>query len=145
MNKKLKISEYCVISTDDKGEKTLVSKAKEALVTMQKNKVDVTILLHGTSKEDAEQFLKDEGVPYKDLVPWSESSLEKSDVVIMPSDNVALHRDNWEWTIDTVVDKLYRDSEQPPRNDQQKMNEKWSEYKRWADEANKARNKKVVG
>ena len=59
MAKKVKIMEACIITSDDKGQRSLVGKAKEALTTFSKNKIDVTIVLDKTPKEDAEKFLKE--------------------------------------------------------------------------------------
>ena len=59
MAKKVKILECCVLTKDDKGALSLVGKAKEAITSLIKNKIDVTIALSDTSKEEAEKFLKE--------------------------------------------------------------------------------------
>lgn len=148
MAKKVKIMETCVITTDDKGQRSLVGKAKEALTTFSKNKIDVTILLEKTSKEDAEAFLKENNVPYKSLVTAEESASDGSpsgkdfDACIIPDNNVVVLRDDWTWAMSNLVDKLYDNKEQPPmKSEQEKMDEKFKDYKRWADEANAARKK----
>lgn len=144
MAKKVKIMESCVITTDDKGQRTLVGKAKEALTTFSKNKIDVTICLEKTSKEDAEAFLKENNVPYKSLtVPDGSDSGKDFDACIIPDNNVVVLRDDWTWAMSNLVDKLYDNGQQPPqKSEQEKMDEKFNDYKRWADEANAARKKR---
>lgn len=132
--------EACVITTDDKGQRSLVGKAKEALTTFSKNKIDVTIMLDSTPKEDAEKFLKENNVPYKNLMTEDEYREKKTkfDACIIPDGNVILLRDDWSWCMDNLVDKLYRKSEQPAqKSEQEKMDDKFKQYKKWADEANK--------
>ena len=75
MAKKVKIMEACIITSDDKGQRSLVGRAKEALTTFSKNKIDVTIVLDKTPKEDAEKFLKENNVPYKELMTDDELRL----------------------------------------------------------------------
>lgn len=140
MAKKVKIMEACVITTDDKGQRSLVGKAKEALTTFSKNKIDVTIMLDSTPKEDAEKFLKENNVPYKELLTEDEyrEKKPKFDACIIPDGNVVVLRDDWSWCMDNLVDKLYRKSEQPAqKSEQDKMDDKFKQYKKWADEANK--------
>lgn len=132
--------EACVITTDDKGQRSLVGKAKEALTTFSKNKIDVTIMLDSTPKEDAEKFLKENNVPYKNLMTEDEyrEKKPKFDACIIPDGNVVVLRDDWSWCMDNLVDKLYRKSEQPAqKSEQEKMDDKFKQYKKWADEANK--------
>lgn len=144
-NKKVKIHECTVITNDDKGQRSLVGKAKEALTALAKNNVDVTILLESTPKDAAETFLKENNVPYKSLLGPTESG-EKYDAVILGENNIVLHTDDWQWTLDRLVDVLYRKSEQPVhKSEQQKMDEKFADYKHWADESNKARAKRNEG
>lgn len=140
MAKTVKIMEACVITTDDKGQRSLVGKAKEALTTFSKNKIDVTIMLDSTPKEDAEKFLKENNVPYKNLMTEDEyrEKKPKFDACIIPDGNVVVLRDDWSWCMDNLVDKLYRKSEQPAqKSEQEKMDDKFKQYKKWADEANK--------
>ena len=144
MAKKVKIMETCIITTDDKGQRSLVGKAKEALTTFSKNKIDVTILLEKTSKEDAETFLKENNVPYKSLMTAEEyePGKDKFDACIIPDNNIVVLRDDWTWAMSNLVDKLYDNKEQPPmKSEQEKMDDKFKDYKRWADEANAARKK----
>lgn len=145
MAKKVKVSECCVITTDDKGQRTLVGKAKEALTTLSKNKIDVTILLEDTKKEDAEKFLKENNVPYASLMDFDEMKSEKPkfDACVIGDNNVVVLRGDWQWALNEVVDKLYdnREKEQH-QSEQQKMDEKFNDYKHWAEEANKAYKKR---
>ena len=146
MAKKVKIMEACVITSDDKGQRTLVGKAKEALTTFSKNKIDVTICLENTSKEDAEKFLKENNVPYKELMTLDElhEKKPKFDACIIADSNVVVLRDDWTWCMSNLVDKLYDNGNKPPqKSEQEKMDEKFKDYKRWADQANAARNKQA--
>lgn len=144
MSKKVKVTEECVITSDDKGQRSLVANAKEALTTMGKNKIDVYILLNGTPKEDAEKFLKDSSVPYKELLTMEEAKDMKFDACVMKEGNIVLLRDDWTWAMNNIVDELYdnREKEKQTESQQQKMDSKFAEYKRWADEANEARKKR---
>jgi hypothetical protein len=147
MAKKVKIMEACVITSDDKGQCTLVGKAKEALTTFSKNKIDVTIVLENTSKEDAEKYLKENNVPYKELMTQDElhEKKPKFDACIIPDNNVVVLRDDWTWCLSNLVDKLYDNSNKPPqKSEQEKMDDKFNDYKRWADQANAARKKQNV-
>jgi hypothetical protein len=147
MAKKVKIMEACVITSDEKGQRTLVGKAKEALTTFSKNKIDVTIVLENTSKEDAEKYLKENNVPYKELMTQDElhEKKPKFDACIIPDNNVVVLRDDWTWCLSNLVDKLYDNSNKPPqKSEQEKMDDKFNDYKRWADQANAARKKQNV-
>ena len=141
-NKKVAISECCIITNDDKGQRSLVGEAKEALTTLSKNKVDVTILLESSDKEAIEAFLKDNNVPFASVAPLASlASLGSKDydATILGDNNVILYRGDWQWTINNLVDKLYSVREQPVhKSEQQKMDEKFADYKHWADESNKA-------
>jgi len=149
MAKKIKVTECCVITSDEKGQRSLVGKAKEALTTLSKNKVDVTIFLESTPKEDAENFLKENNVPYKDLMTADdikEGEKPKFDAVVMGDGNVVLLKNDWEWCLNQIVDKLYDNGEKPiHKSEQQKMDERFKDYKHWADQANEARKKRSAG
>lgn len=67
MGKSINVHEACVITKDDKGNLSMVGKAKEALTTLKKNKVSVCILLCDNKKEDVEKFLNDNNVPFASL------------------------------------------------------------------------------
>ncbi len=143
MSKRIKVSEECIITSDEKGQRTLVGKAKEALTTMSKNKVDVVVVVKGNDKDAVEKFLKGNDVPFKEVVSWSELQAEDKDVMVVPSGRVVMYRGNWDWVLDDIVSKLYRNSDKPEeaeKSEQEKMNDKWAEYKKWAQEANKRKN-----
>ena len=147
MAKKVKITENCIITTDDKGQRSLVGKAKEALTTLDKNKIDVYILLDNTSKEDAEKFLKENNVPYKEMMTMEELKTRdekpKFDACIVGDSNVIVLQSDWQWTLSQLVDKLYDNREkEPQKSEQQKMDDRFKDYKHWADEANAARKKR---
>jgi len=143
MAKKVKITENCVITSDDKGQRSLVGKAKEALTTLDKNNIDVYILLDGTPKEDAENFLKENNVPYKALLTAEDKTDDKFDACVIGDNNVVLLSSDWQWTLESIVDKLYNNAEKPPqKSEQKKMDDKFKDYKHWADEANAARKKR---
>ncbi len=146
-NKKVKISECCVITNDDKGQRSLVAGAKEALTTMSKNNVDVTVFLESTDKEAAATFLKENNVPYKELLnrdDYKDKQPPKFDACVLGENNIVLFRSDWKWALNSIVDKLYDNGEKQTHvSEQQKMDEKWKEYKHWADEANKSRAKRL--
>lgn len=145
MAKKIKITECCVITSDEKGQRSLVGKAKEALTTLSKNKVDVTIFLETTPKEDAEKFLKENNVPYKELMnadDYKDGEKPKFDVCVIGDNNVVLLKNDWDWCLNQVVGKLYDREEKPVhKSEQEKMDDRFSDYKRWAEQANAARKK----
>lgn len=145
MAKKIKITECCVITSDEKGQRSLVGKAKEVLTTLSKNKIDVTIFLETTPKEDAEKFLKENNVPYKELMnadDYKDGEKPKFDVCVIGDNNVVLLKNDWDWCLNQIVDKLY-DREQKPvhKSEQEKVDDRFSDYKRWAEQANAARKK----
>ena len=145
MAKKVKITENCIITSDDKGQRSLIGKAKEALTTLDKNKIDVYIVLDGTSKEDAEKFLKENNVPYKALMTMDEQKKDdKFDAFVVGDSNVVLLSGDWQWTLESIVDKLYSNGEKPAvqKSEQTKMDDKFKDYKHWAEEANEARKKR---
>lgn len=145
MAKKVLTTESCVITSDEKGKLSLVGKAKEALTTLSKNKIAVTILLEKSKKEDVEAFLKENNVPYKEIVEATASLadlMKKQDAIVIPDAKFITLGSDWTWALNGVVDKLFDEKEQPPqKSEQQKMDDKFKDYKRWADEANAARKK----
>lgn len=148
-NKKVKVTECCVITNDDKGQRSLVGSAKEALTTLAKGNIDVTIFLESTDKDAAEKFLKENNVPYKDLLireDYKDGKPPKFDACIVGDDNVVMMRGDWKWTLNDLADKLYDGGgKEPHKSEQQKMDDKWKEYKHWAEEANKNRQKRLAG
>ena len=149
MAKKVLTTESCVITSDEKGKLSLVGKAKEALTTLSKNKIAVTILLEKSKKEDVEAFLKENNVPYKEIVETTASLtdlMKKQDAIVIPDAKFVTLGSDWAWALNGVVDKLFDEKEQPPqKSEQQKMDDKFKDYKRWADEANAARKKHSGG
>lgn len=149
MAKKVLTTESCVITSDEKGKLSLVGKAKEALTTLSKNKIAVTILLEKSKKEDVEAFLKENNVPYKEIVEATASLadlMKKQDAIVIPDAKFVTLGSDWTWALNGVVDKLFDEKEQPPqKSEQQKMDDKFKDYKRWADEANAARKKHSGG
>ena len=149
MAKKVLTTESCVITSDEKGQLSLVGKAKEALTTLSKNKIDVTILLEKGKKEDVEAFLKENNVPYKTLAeantPFAELVKGMNAVVIPDAKFVTLGSD-WGWALHDVVDRIFDNREKAPeKSEQQKMDDRFKDYKHWADEANAARKKRDSG
>ena len=145
MAKKVLTTESCVITSDDKKSLSLVGKAKEALTTLAKNKIEVTILLDKVSKEDAEKFLKENNVPYKALAEADKSFtdlVKGMDAVVIPDAKFVTLGSDWTWALNSIVDKLFDNREkQPEKSEQAKMDDKFKTYKHWADEANAARKK----
>lgn len=120
MAKKVKIIECCVLTKDDKGALSLVGKAKEAITSLIKNKIDVTIVLCETSKEDAEKFLKEsniEGVNFLEL-PKED---EQYDAVVVGGSNVITLHSDWKWTLEDLVRHLYDGRDDKPKSEQQQM------------------------
>ncbi len=120
MAKKVKIIECCVLTKDDKGALSLVGKAKEAITSLIKNKIDVTIALCETSKEDAEKFLKEsniEGVNFLEL-PKED---EQYDAVVVGGSNVITLHSDWKWTLEDLVRHLYDGRDDKPKSEQQQM------------------------
>lgn len=116
MGKSINVHEACVITQDDKGNLSMVGKAKEALTTLKKNKVSVCILLCDNKKEDVEKFLNDNNVPFASLSTKEETDKDgntkrvdppKADVTIMPSSKVITLRDDWQWCLDDIAQRLW--------------------------------------
>lgn len=142
MSKSINVHEACVITKDDKGNLSLVGKAKEALTTLKKNKVSVHILLCDFKKEDVEKFLNDSNVPFTSLSSKQESDKDgntqymdppKSDVTIMPSSKVITLRDDWKWCLDEIASRLWGvQKKEAPKSEQESMDEAMKRYIEWA-------------
>lgn len=141
MGKSINVHEACVITTDDKGNLSMVGKAKEALTTLKKNKVSVCILLCDNKKEDVEKFLNDNNVPFASLSTKEETDKDgntkhvdppKADVTIMPSSKVITLRDDWQWCLDDIAQRLWGEKKKEnPKSEQQRMDDSMADYIRW--------------
>nr|WP_297658404.1 hypothetical protein [uncultured Prevotella sp.] len=142
MSKSVNVHEACVITKDDKGNLSLVGKAKEALTTLKKNKVSVNILLCDYTKDDVEKFLNDNNVPFASLYTKQETDKDgnttsvdppKADVTIMPSSKFITLRDDWQWCLDDVAHRLWGEKpKEAPKSEQQSMDEAFKRYIDWA-------------
>lgn len=142
MSKSINVHEACIITKDDKGNLSLVGKAKEALTTLKKNKVSVCILLCENKKEDVEKFLNDNNVPFASIHAKSETDKDgkteyveppKADVTIMPSSKVITLRDDWQWCLDDIAHRLWSvKKKEAPKSEQQSMDEAMKRYIDWA-------------
>lgn len=142
MGKSINVHEACVITTDDKGNLSMVGKAKEALTTLKKNKVSVCILLCDNKKEDVEKFLNDNNVPFASLSTKEETDKDgntkhvdppKADVTIMPSSKVITLRDDWQWCLDDIAQRLWGEKKKEnPKSEQQRMDDSMADYIRLA-------------
>ncbi len=142
-NKQVKVSEACIITSDEKGQRSLVGKAKEALTALSKGGVDVFISLESTDKEAAEKFLQENNVPYKELLSKSDDDGQKKfDACVLSGHNAVLLNGDWEWALNSLADKLYDSRIGTQKSEQQRMDDKWREYRSWADQAAKARSKR---
>ena len=147
MGKSINVHEACVITTDDKGNLSMVGKAKEALTTLKKNKVSVCILLCDNKKEDVEKFLNDNNVPFASLSTKEETDKDgntkhvdppKADVTIMPSSKVITLRDDWQWCLDDIAQRLWGEKKkEDPKSEQQRMDDSMADYIRWASQKKK--------
>ena len=127
MGKSINVHEACVITKDDKGNLSMVGKAKEALTTLKKNKVSVCILL-----------CDDNNVPFASLSTKEETDKDgntkhvdppKADVTIMPSSKVITLRDDWQWCLDDIAHRLWGDKKkEAPKSEQQSMDEAMKRY-----------------
>lgn len=142
MSKSINVHEACVITKDDKGNLSLVGKAKEALTTLQKNKVSVNILLCDNKKEDVEKFLGDNNVPFASLHAKQETDKDgntksvdppKADCSIVPSSQFLTLRDDWKWCMDEIAHRLWGEKEEiAPKSEQQGMDDAFKRYIDWA-------------
>lgn len=138
MAKKVKIMECCVLTKDDKGNLSLVGKAKEAITAFQKKNIAVTIALTDTSKEDAEKFLNDNnvtGCSFKELPKDDETF----DICVVGGSNIIQHHSDWRWTAEDVVRRLYDKKPDAPVSEQKKMDDSLSEIIKLTKERNKKR------
>lgn len=141
-NKKIKVTESCIITKDDKGKLSLVANAKEALTTLSKNNVDVYILLKETSKDDAAKLLKDNDVAYKELMTkedFKDKEEPKFDACVVGENNIVQLTYGWRSALDSLINILYgKNNSAQQESEQEKMDNSYKRYKHYAEEANKA-------
>lgn len=139
MAKKIKITENTVITHDDKGKPSLVGKAKEALNSFHKMKIDVTILLDKTDKDTVEKLLRDNDVPYADIIQNNGDNEQHYDLCVVGGTNVVKLDDNWMWTAEEVVRRLYDGSaNNTPRSEQQTFDKALADIKKYAQQRAKS-------
>ncbi len=139
MSKIVEVHEACVITKDDKGNLSLVGKAKEALTSMSKHKVSVSIILCDNKKEDVEKFLNDNEVPFTSIRSKGEDAKEedgnsmKADVMVMPGSKVVTLDGDWQWCLDRIVQRLWGEKKkEAPKSEQQRMDAAMDDYIKWA-------------
>jgi len=134
MAKKIKLSENTVITKDDKGNLSLVGKAKEALTSFHKMKIEVTIQLYEFSKEAAEKLLHDNNVPYTALIENGDHAKEQYDICVVGGSNVIKLGNDWRWTAEDVIRQLYDGKRDKPLSEQQIMDKSLEEIKKFTQE-----------
>ncbi len=139
MSKSIHVYEECVITKDDKGNFSLVGKAKEALTSLQKHKVSVHIILCDDKKEDVEKFLTGNNVPFASILAKDEVSTEdngkknNTPICVVPSSKFIALDDSWNRCLDRIVQRLWGKNEnKSPKSEQQRMDDSMADYIRWA-------------
>lgn len=139
MSKLVDVHEACVITKDDKGNMSLVGKAKEALTSMSKHKISVSIILCESKKEDVEKFLKENDVPFASIRSKGEENKgedgkeSKADVLVMPGSKVVTLDGDWQWCLDRIVQRLWGEKKkEAPKSEQQRMDAAMDDYIKWA-------------
>lgn len=131
MSKIVNIQESCVVTKDDKGSLSLVGKAKEAMTSMEKNKVTVNILVNEGNEKEVEKFLKDNNVPYTSILAKGEDS--KADVTVMPGSKVVTLDNDWSWCLENIVRRLWGEKrKEAPKSEQEQMDSRMDDYIKWA-------------
>lgn len=143
MAKKVKILECCVLTKDDKGALSLVGKAKEAITSLIKNKIDVTIALSDTSKEDAEKFLKESNIEGCSFIELPKEDV-KYDAVVVGGSNIKVLHSDWKWCVEEVVRHLYDGRDDKPQSEQQQMDTMVKDIKKLTQERAKKRKEEGV-
>ena len=132
MGKSINVHEACIITKDDKGNLSLVGKAKEALTSLQKNKVSVHVLLCDSKKEDVEKFLTDNNVPFASIITKEEAKEDKKtkpDATVVPSSKFVTLDGDWQWCLDRIVQRLWGKKEkEAPKSEQASMDEAMKRY-----------------
>lgn len=135
MGKSINVHEACIITKDDKGNLSLVGKAKEALTSLQKNKVSVHVLLCESKKDDVEKFLTDNNVPFASIITKEEKEDKKTDpdATVVPSSKFVTLDGDWQWCLDRIVQRLWGKKEkEAPKSEQASMDEAMKRYIRLA-------------
>ena len=116
MGKSINVHEACVITKDDKGNLSLVGKAKEALTSLDKHKVAIHIKLCDSKKDDVEKFLQENNVPFTSITAKGESPEGKdekgekkndSTVTVVPRSKFVTLDGDWSWCLDSIVQRLW--------------------------------------
>lgn len=134
MAKKIKLTENTVITKDDKGNLSLVGKAKEALTSFHKMKIEVTIALHEFDKEQAEKLLKENNVPYSSIISAGEKTKDNFDICVVGGSNVIKLGNDWRWTAEDVIRQLYDGKRDKPLSEQQIMDKSLEDIKKFTQE-----------
>lgn len=158
MSKSINVHEACVVTHDDKGNLSLVGKAKEALTSLEKNKVSVHIVLDDGKKDDIEKFLTENNVPFTSIISKDEASTpedgkdnkkDKKDdaaVCVVPSSKFVTLDNDWQWCLDRIVQRLWgKKKQEAPKNEQQRMDDAMSKYIRWASPQKKNEGNSPIG
>lgn len=142
MGKSINIHEACVITKDDKGNLSLVGKAKEALTSLDKHKVAIHIKLCDSKKDDVEKFLQENNVPFTSITAKGESPEGKdekgekkndSTVTVVPRSKFVTLDGDWSWCLDSIVQRLWGEKKKEnPKSEQQRMDDSMADYIRWA-------------
>ena len=142
--KKVKLLSCIVVNKDENGELTLVGKAKEAINAMNKKKIQVDICIdeEDLKKEDLKKFLEENNVTVNNIFTKDEKpEKEEYDAVVLGGSKIILHRNDWQWTLNDIVDKLYGPQKKEKHYSEQKqMDAAMDNYISWAKKANKAIN-----
>lgn len=133
MAKKIKLWENTVVTKDDKGNLVLVGYAKEALTSFDKMKIGVDIHLHDHSKEEIEKLLKENEVPYGKLIP-AEDKAENTDYDLCIVAGNVLKLYDWKWTAEEIIRKLYDKSDEKQESEQESMNKRLEQIKKYTQE-----------
>ncbi len=138
MAKKIKLLENTVVTKDEKGNLSLVGFAKEALTSFDKMNVDVTIFLHEHKKDDVEKLLKENDVPYKNIIT-SDDKKEDEDFDLCVVGGNVIELDEWKWTAENVIRKLFDKENKQPLSEQDEMNRRLAQIKKYAQERSKSK------
>ena len=136
MSKSINVHEACIITKDDKGNLSLVGKAKEALTSLQKNQVSVHVILCENKKDDVEKFLTNNNVPFASIITKEEAKEDKKtepDATVVPKSMFVMFDGNWQYCLDRIVQRLWGEKKQEtPKSEQAKMDEAMKNYLEWA-------------